>query len=481
MPRTLGFLAVLLAMVASPSAAQLTDAAPSAVVQQRVADYLAAVESPAAAQVFHDRDMTAEATAAAPPGAVAGYFAGQKRVMGGFELLGVRMASPRRAEALLRDRIYGARHGLTMDFEAGADARMAEFDPGPAPLWAPPLPRTLSTKQAAQTARRLVERGCAAEVFSGAVLVARGDRVLVQHACGFASRRYGVPNTVDARFNLGSINKMFTAVAIMQLVEAGKVSLDDPLNRYLDETWLPAEVSRTITVRQLLTHTSGLGSFVGREWDRSSRRLYRELADYKPLVRGERPAFPPGTGWSYSNTGPLLLGAVIEKASGETYFDYMRQRIYAPAGMRDTDCWPLDEPVPKLAMGYTLARDGSGWRENTVQNLFRGSPAGGGYSTVGDLLRFARALTAGRLVSKASLDVMWTDHPPHNYGAGFTIETTAAGNAYGHDGIFAGVSTRFHIYPDTGFVAAILSNQDYGAPGLDEALVEVFAQARPDR
>ena len=231
MPRTLSLLAGLLAMIASPLLARPTDAAPSAKVRERVAHYLAAVESPSAAQAFQDQDMTAEAAAAAPPGAVAAYFAGQKRVLGGFDLLGLRMVSPRRAEVLLRDRIYGARHGLTMDFEAGPEARTTEFDPGPAPLWAPPLPRTLSTDMAAQAAQRLAERGCAVEVFSGAVLVARGDRVLVEHACGLASRRYGVPNTADTRFNLGSINKMFTAVAAMQLVEAGKVSLDDPLDR----------------------------------------------------------------------------------------------------------------------------------------------------------------------------------------------------------------------------------------------------------
>lgn len=479
MARTWGLLAIL--MLAAGPAWGAAPAVPDAVAAARVEAYLAAVDSPAAAQAFQDRHMTAQAVSAAPAGAIAAYFAGQKRVMGGLELLGVRMIGPRRAEAVVRDAVYGARHGLTMDFEDGPEARVVEFDPGPTPLWAPPPARGLSTEAAGAAARRLVERGCQAGVFSGAVLVARGDEVLVEHACGLASRRYDVANTADTRFNLGSINKMFTAVAVMQLVEAGKVSLDAPLDRYLDDSWLPPEVSRAITVRQLLTHTSGLGSFVGREWDRSSRRLYRDLADYKPLVRGERPAFPPGADWSYSNTGPLLLGAVIERASGESYFDYMRRHVHAPAGMRDTDCWALDEPVPRLAMGYSVARDGSGWRENTVQNLFRGSPAGGGYSTVGDLLRFARALTSDRLVSRASRDFMWTDHPPHNYGAGFTIETTAAGRAYGHDGIFAGVSTRFHIYPDTGFVVAILSNQDYGAPGLDEALAEVFAQALPAR
>jgi CubicO group peptidase (beta-lactamase class C family) len=479
MRRTLWLLGLAAVLCASRAPAQTLTAEPGSIVAKRVDAYLAAVESPGAADVFETRDITPESRASAPPGAILNYFVGQKRVMGGYELQSLRMVSARRAEALLRDRIYGARHSLTVDFEDGPEARITEFDPGPAPLWAPALPRTLSTAQAAAAARRQVERGCTAGVFGGAVLIARHDKLLLEHACGLASRRYDVPNTVETRFNLGSMNKMFTAVAIMQLVEAGKVSLDDPLGKYADESWLPLDVSRTITIRQLLTHTSGLGSFVGPEWDRMSRRLFRELSDYKPLVRGERPAFPPGTGWSYSNTGPLLLGVVIEKASGENYFDYVRAHIYGPSGMRDTDCWPLDEPVRNLVMGYSPAREGSGWRENTVHNIFRGGPAGGGYSTVGDLLRFAHALQGGKLVSKASLDFMWTDHPPHNYGAGFTIEATAAGTAYGHDGIFAGVSTRFHIYPATGYVVAILGNLDYAAPGLDEALAEVVAQSRP--
>lgn len=477
MLRRLGIAALLVWSVAVPAGAQGLTAEPGSTVARRIAAYLAAVDSPEAEAAFEARDLEPAYRASAPPGAIAVYFSGQKRVLGGFELLGVRMVSPRRAEALLRDRIYGARHGLTVDFEEGPQGRIVEFDPGPAPLWAPPLPRTLTTAQAAEAARRQVERGCQAGVFAGAVLVARHDEVLVSHACGLASRRYGVPNNVDTRFNLGSINKMFTAVAVMQLVEAGKVSLDDPLSRFADESWLPAEISRTITVRHLLTHTSGLGSFIGAEWDGLSRRRFRELADYKPLVRGERPAFAPGSGWSYSNTGPLLAGVVIEQASGQSYFDYVRTHIYAPAGMRDTDSWALDEPVANLAMGYYPDRGGV-WRENTVQTMFRGGPAGGGYSTVGDLLRFARALQGGRLVSKASLDILWTDQPPNNYGAGFTIESTAAGKAYGHDGIMAGVSSRFHIYPEAGYVVAILSNQDYGAPGLDEALVEVLGQTR---
>lgn len=448
------------------------------VARQRVEAYLAAVESPAAAARFIDRDLAPEYRDSAPPGAILNYFATQKRVAGGYTVEGVRITAPSRAEALLRDQIYGARHRLTLDFEAGPARRLSEFSPGPAPTWAPALPVSLDDEQTSAAVLQQTERGCAAGVFAGAVLVARRGKALVEHACGVASRRYGVPNTIDTRFNLGSINKMFTAVAVMQLVEAGRLSLDDTIDRYLDDTWLATEVAQTITVRQLLTHTSGLGSFVGAEWDQQSRRKFRELADYKPLVRTERSAFSPGTSWSYSNTGPLLAGAIVEKVSGQTYFDYVRERVYLPAGMTDTDAWALDDPVPRLAMGYYPASDGA-WRENTLATLFRGGPAGGGYSTVHDMLHFAQALEDGRLISASSLQVLWTDHPPHEYGAGFTIEQTAAGPSYGHDGLMGGVSSRFHIYPRGGFTVVILSNQDFGAAGLDEAITETLAQARP--
>ena len=470
-------------MFAVFAAANAAAAAPAPAVQQeiaarRIAAYLAAIDSPAAAELFIERDLTPEYRDSAPPGAILNYFATQKRVAGGYTFESLRVTSPSRAEALLRDQVYGARHRLTMDFEAEPARRILEFDPGPAPAWAEPLPAVLDQAQTAAAIRQKIERGCAAEVFAGAALVARRGEVLVEHACGLASRRYGVPNTIDTRFNLGSINKMFTAVAVMQLVEAGKLSLDDTIDRFLDGSWLAPDVAGTITVRQLLSHTSGLGSFVGAEWDQQSRRKFRELGDYKPLVRMERPAFPPGSSWSYSNTGPLLAGAIVERVSGQSYFEYVREHLYAPAGMTDTDCWALDEPVPRLAMGYYPSGDGA-WRENTFATLFRGSPAGGGYSTVHDMLRFANALVEGRLISTSSLRVLWTDHPPHEYGAGFTIEQTAAGPSYGHDGLMGGVSSRFHIYPKGGFIVVILSNQDFGAAGLDEALTEVIAQARP--
>jgi CubicO group peptidase (beta-lactamase class C family) len=161
------------------------------------------------------------------------------------------------------------------------------------------------------------------------------------------------------------MNKMFTATAIMQLAEEGRLALDEPISRYVDESWLPRSITDRVTIHHLLTHTSGLGSYFNEAFMRSSRTLYREVDDYRPLVQGETLAFEPGTEFRYSNTGMLLLGAVIEAVTGTSYFDHVRSRIYGPAGMMDSDSYSMDEPVPNLAIGYIPAPDSEyGWRNN---------------------------------------------------------------------------------------------------------------------
>ena len=126
------------------------------------------------------------------------------------------------------------------------------------------------------------------------------------------------------------MNKMFTAVAIAQLVEKGVLSWDDPIGKWLGSDWVRPEVGEKATIRHLLTHTSGLGSFFTDEFMRSSRALYRDLDGWRSIVSRDSLAFEPGTDWAYSNTGFLLLGVIVEKASGESYYDYVREHIYAP-------------------------------------------------------------------------------------------------------------------------------------------------------
>jgi CubicO group peptidase (beta-lactamase class C family) len=309
----------------------------------------------------------------------------------------------------------------------------------------------------------LVDRVCQRDIFSGTALVAQNDEVLYSHACGEASKRFHVANNIDTKFNLGSMNKMFTATAINQLVERGVLQYDQTIDAYVDESWLPQDVTSKITIHHLLTHTSGLGSYFNDTFWNGSRQLYRDVDDFKPLVRGEQLAFEPGARFRYSNTGMLLLGVVIESATGESYFDYIRENIYEPAGMTNSDSYEMDMPVENLAIGYVPDRDGEyGWENNLYKHVIKGGPAGGGFSTVTDMHLFARALLTGKLVSPETLELMWTDHSD-GYGYGFSVAEGAAGKVVGHGGGFSGLNANLDIFVGSGYVVVVMSNYDGAA------------------
>ena len=176
-----------------------------------------------------------------------------------------------------------------------------------------------------------------------------------RHAA-IADRNHGVPVRLDSKLNLGSMDKMFTAVVIGQLVDEGKLSFQDPVSKFLGgKGWTKADLSK-VRIEHLLSHTSGLGSYFNDDYQRMARQLLRKVDDYKPLVAGETLAFEPGTRWQYSNTGFLLAGAVIEAVTGKDYFDVVRERVYARAGMPNSDSYDIDLVVPNLAIGYSRER-----------------------------------------------------------------------------------------------------------------------------
>ena len=329
-------------------------------------------------------------------------------------------------------------------------------------------------------AQRLVDNACRQGAFSGAILISQAGHTLVQKACGEANRRYHAANRIDTKFNLGSMNKMFTAVAVLQLSERGALSLDDRISRFVDERWLPKSVTESITIRQLLTHTSGLGSYFNETFFKSSRDQFRELDDYRPLVATDKPAFSPGERMQYSNTGFLLLGVVVERASGMGYDDYVRRNIFVPSGMTHTDSYAIDDPVQNLATGYYRVRGSAfGVRENNLLHVLRGGPAGGGYSSVGDLVRFATALKSGRLLKPGSVDALWTSGSAPNYGLGFELKQGDAGRVAGHSGGFPGINGQLDIYLDRGLVVAALSNDDGTASMLANRLSSLIARLSP--
>lgn len=412
---------------------------------------------------------------------------------GGVEFYSVRKYDPPRGAndivAIVRTRATDEWRGLVATIEPESPHKIARltFSPARPPAEiAKDMPR-LTDEQIAAELKQFADKLAKAEVFSGAVLVAKDGKPLIVGAWGQANKTYDVPNTPSTRFNLGSMNKMFTAVAIAQLAERGKLSLDDPIEKYLDADWIDRERIAGMTVRHLLTHTSGLSDYFTDEFWDSSRLKFREIADYKPLVRSIRPEFKPGERWQYSNAGFLLLGAVVEKASGTGYYAYIRENIYKPAGMNDSDSYDVDRSAPNLAVGYSSVTGPNGtdeWESNTLKHVVRGGPAGGGYSTVEDLLRFDQALRAGKLVRKETLEMMLTPTPPSlsspvgGYGMGFSVVNGPLGRVVGHSGGFPGISSSLDVHLDSGFTVAVLSNYDGGSQVIQSKVNELLARRK---
>jgi CubicO group peptidase (beta-lactamase class C family) len=370
---------------------------------------------------------------------------------------------------------------LTAFFDNGTPPRILRL--GLAPASAPDAPtRRLSDAEIIEQLKSYVERMATRDVFSGTILLAKGGRPLYRAAFGEANKDFGVRNTVDTKFNLGSMNKMFTAVAVMQLVEAGKLSLDDTLGKFLKPGAMKPDVLSKVRIKHLLTHTSGLGSYFTPEWDRQSRARYRTVDDWMGLVKDESLQFEPGARWSYSNTGMLVLGKVIEVASGKDYFEYVRERIAAPAGMTNTDAYELDRVNKNLAVGYEPERTPRGveYRSNIFMHVIRGGPAGGGYSTVEDLTRFAEALKGGKLVSAESMRLLTTPKPELNsprYGFGFGIDE--GGRVVGHGGGFPGINSQLDIYIGEDYTLAVMSNYGRGAQPIVEKARSLILAGRP--
>lgn len=250
--------------------------------------------------------------------------------------------------------------------------------------------------------------------FSGVVLLAAGDQPFFQAAYGMADRERKTPNRVDTKFNVGSINKSFTATAVRLLETAGRLSLDDPIGKFLPD-YPNRDAAARVTVRHLLDMTSGIGDFFNPRYQQADKLKIKSLADYLPLFADQPLEFEPGSRRQYSNGGYVVLGLIIEKAAGMDYYAFIRERIFEPAGMADSGSFAKDEDVPNRALGYV--KDGAGWKTNYATLPGRGSSAGGGYSTAGDLMRYVAALREGK----------WGLAPGGETGGGFGIAGGAPG------------------------------------------------------
>jgi CubicO group peptidase (beta-lactamase class C family) len=327
----------------------------------------------------------------------------------------------------------------------------------------------------------LVDRIAADARFSGSVCLARHGKVLLRRAWGEADRETHARNTPETRFGIASVGKLFTAVAIARLVEDGRIAYGDSASRYVPD-WLPPG-GEGITVEHLLTHTSGLGDFLGRLREAGPGDAFDRLEDYRRFASGTALASRPGTEFRYSNTGFLVLGAILERVTGERWDAWILKRVLGPAGARHATPTRATAREAAAAHGYHPAGDG-GWVRSDTLMVGHGTPAGGGVATAEDLALFASAWSQGRLVSRAMVERMTTPRTTMAgtglaYGLGVEVAASrGTRRVYGHHGGFAGVGALVEVFEPEGWTLAVLSNTTDGASPVGDAWRDLLARVR---
>jgi D-alanyl-D-alanine carboxypeptidase len=329
-------------------------------------------------------------------------------------------------------------------------------DVAPPPRLAPPALSAATQDRVAAAARE--------DRFSGAVLIARNGKPILEAAYGLADRDAKTPDTTQTQFRFGSMGKMFTAVSIMQLAQAGKLDLTAPIGRYLKD-YPNQDIATKVTIDNLLTHTGGTGDIFTPEYF-AHRLEVKDAKDYVALLGARAPKFVPGARMEYSNYGFMLLGRIVEVVSGQSYDDYIASHIFAPAHMTDTGNQPETVRLPRRATGY-MSKDGK--LVSAADTLpWSGTPAGGGYSTVGDLARFADALMANRLLDAAHTKLLTIGGitGPNGQLLRYDFGSTAdyGRRFFGHGGGAPGMNGELRIFPaepgHEAYTVVVLANRD---------------------
>ena len=386
-----------------------------------------------------------------------------RRMTGGFDLRKVEESSATRMSGLLQERGSDQFAHFAMVVDENAPHVITEWHLDAVPTPAEFVMGRLSEAQMVEATKARIDELAKDERFSGAVLVTKNGKLILSGAYGLADREKKIPNSLNTKFRIGSMNKMFTAVSVLQLTQAGKIKLSEPFGTYI--TGYPnKDAASKVSIEQLLTHTGGTGDIFGPQFDEHRKDL-RTLQDYVNLYGKRALEFEPGSRWEYSNYGFLLLGVVVERVSGKSYYDYVRENVYVPAGMNSSGSLTEDENVPGRSIGYT-SFGGAAVHSNADTLPYRGTSAGGGYSTVEDLQRFARALMNHKLLSAEYTEVLTTGKvttPPGSgkYAFGFFDEGADSGaRHFGHGGGAPGMNGDLQIYPQSGYVIAVLANLD---------------------
>lgn len=387
------------------------------------------------------------------------YFLDVRDESGGLDLVKVERNEPHRFIATMRERGPKTFRRVTVELDAAGSEKLKKL-----------TTRSLAIPQSEAIAGldAFAQRMAREERFSGVLAIKEGQQLVYQKAFGMADRQNDIPVVIDTPFFFASQGKMFTAVSVLQLIEAGELELNAPFGKYLTD--YPNKAMAKVTIRQLLTHTGGTGGIgLLNPEDSANRKTVRTLDDIIKLNSSRPPDFDPGSRMDYSNYGFILLGAIIEKVSGKDYYDYVTKRVLEPAGMTKTS-WPTLDEMKNVAIPYTTNQ--YKFLLSALETLpWRGGPAGGGVSTAADGLRFIDALRSGKLLSK-SLLAEATKPQEEWYGYGFITGYSGYSQQWGHGGNASGTDTSLYFFPAQDTTIACLGNRE----AVCNKLFQNFAQ-----
>jgi len=370
---------------------------------------------------------------------------------GGLDLLRTELTSPNQITGWVKDRSWDRFSRVILTAKDSGHLSDIGFRGAPAPPNFS-IPR-LSAPDAVSAFDSRLHTEAAAGRFSGAVLVAKNDRLLYQQGFGMTNIADKTSINPQTRFCIGSMGKMFTAVAILQLVQQKKIALADTIARYLPD-YPNDSLAKKVTIEQLLAHTGGTGDIFGPKYDGHAQD-FQSPAKFIALYGKRDLAFEPGSKWYYSNYGYVLLGAILEAVTGQTFDTYYAENIFHTAGMHSTSQLPSPNAVPYAG---SLATD-----LKPVPPYY-GTPAGGGYSTVDDFFAFARAFQSNRLLDPKHTALLTTgkvDTGNGTYSLGLAVSSRNGLPCYGHGGSAPGITGDFTIYPQQGYITVVLCNRGH--------------------
>ncbi|GEN54885.1 serine hydrolase domain-containing protein [Halobacillus faecis] len=318
--------------------------------------------------------------------------------------------------------------------------------------------------------------------FSGSVIVTQGEDLVYSKGFGFRNLAESLPNQMDTRFGIASGSKLFTAVAIAQLVEQNPFSYDTPVHQLLDQS--PACIDERVTIHHLLTHTSGIPDYFDESvmedfselWEEKPMYKMEKLEDFVPMFKDKEKMFEPGEKFHYNNAGFIVLGLVVEAVSNRSFTDYVTENIFKPAGMQDSGYLRLDQLPGNTAQGYI--EKGGSLRTNTYAVPVIGGADGGAFVTGPDMNGFWDTLLNGKLVGERHVERLLTKHAKVkegvSYGYGLWLDDVHGETVYHAMGFDPGVSFHSCVYPKGQWKVTVLSNKGSGAFPIVKAFEEGF-------